>query len=474
MIPLPPTPAVAVIGAGITGLTAAWHLRAAGFSPTVFERSGRVGGAIGAHREGGWLHELGPNSLLETSPDVAAFVDEIGLGARRLYGAPEANNRYIVRGGRPVRMPASPLAFAATDLFSWRAKLNLLGEPFRPKAPADVEESVADFVVRRLGREFLDYAVNPFVGGVYAGDPARLSVRSGFPKLHALEQEHGSLLRGAFARRNASGGPKGRMFSFPEGLDELPRALAASLGAAVRLRTAIRRIAPHGDRWEIAAEQDGATETRIFDAVVCALPADALAGLPLAGFAAAERLGSLRTIEHPPVVSVFTGYRREAVAHPLDGFGVLMPQVEEGRILGTLFSSSLFPGRAPAGHVALTSFVGGTRQPDLAALPDRELLAVVEGELGRLLGAKGAPAYVHLQRWPRAIPQYTLGYAARLDTMAAVERAAPGLFLGGNSRDGISLSNCLASGRRLAAAVRDHAARGAAPIPLAERELAEA
>jgi protoporphyrinogen/coproporphyrinogen III oxidase len=186
---------------------------------------------------------------------------------------------------------------------------------------------------------------------------------------------------------------------------------------------------------------------------VCALPADGIANLQFEGVAGASRLAGLREIEHPPVASVFTGFRREDVRHPLDGFGALMPQVERGRILGTLFSSTLFPGRAPEGHVALTTFVGGTRQPELAELDDRELLRVVQAELSRLVGVTAPPVFVHVKRWPRAIPQYTVGYQRHKDAIAAVESGAPGLFIGGNCRDGISLANCIASGSRLADAV---------------------
>src|ERR1019366_3171709 len=284
-----------------------------------------------------------------------------------------------------------------------------------------------DFVVRRLGREFLDYAVNPFVGGVYAGDPCRLSVRHGFPKLHALEQEHGSLLRGAFKRRNTSGGPKGRIFSFPEGLAELPRTLATSLGDAVRCSTRVQVVRRASEHWEIVSERAGEIRLESFSAVLSALPADALAALQFEGVPGAGQLAQLREIEHPPVVSIFTGYRRENVAHPLDGFGLLMPEVEHRRILGTLFSSSLFSGRAPAGHVALTSFVGGARSPALTELDDAGLRRLVREELGPLLGVHGDPVFFHVQRWPRAIPQYTLGYARFKAIFAAVESAAPGL-----------------------------------------------
>jgi oxygen-dependent protoporphyrinogen oxidase len=450
----PVSPRIAVLGGGITGLAAAWQLQRAGFAPVVFERAERAGGAIGTLRTDGWLHELGPNSLLEGAPEVPAFITDIGLGDRRLYASPAAQRRYIVRGGRLRAMPASPAAFITTNLFSWGAKLGLLGEPWRPRAPADSEESVADFVVRRLGREFLDYAVNPFVGGVYAGDPARLSVRHAFPKLHALEQEHGSLIRGALKRRNTSGGPAGRMFSFPEGLGEIPAALARALGPALRLGHAVRAARRQAAGWEVEFTARGQHATETFSAVVCALPADALASLDFAGLA--PSLQQLREIEHPPVCSIFTGYRREAVRHPLDGFGLLVPAVEHRPWLGTLFSSTLFPGRAPDGCVGLTSFVGGMRDPALTSRDDAALVDLVHAELGQILGVHAAPVFTHVQRWPRAIPQYALGYQRFQDAIIAAEAAAPGLFIGGNCRDGISLANCIASAGRLAQRAGDY------------------
>ena len=444
---------VAVLGAGITGLTAAWQLQRAGIPVMVLEAAPAAGGVIRSTRHGDWLQESGPNSLLEGSPAVAEFVDAVGLGPRRLYAADSAKNRYVVRDGRLVAMPGSPWGFLRTPLFSLGAKLGLIGELWRARAPADREESVADFVERRLGREFLDYAVNPFVGGVYSGDPRRLSVRHAFPKLHALEQKHRSLLLGSLKQRNTSGGPKGRIFSFPEGLAELPAALARALGDAVRTSHRVQTIRRSGDRWEIDGLAGGVPRTEVCSAVVCALPADALAAVRFEGAPEAAKLSALREIEQPAVVSVFTGFRREDVAHPLDGFGLLMPEVERRRILGTLFSSTLFPGRAPAGHVALTTFVGGTRSPELAALDDDALRRLVREELGALLGVRGDPVFFSVTRWPRAIPQYTVGYARFKNLFAAAEAGAPGLFIGGNARDGISLANCIESGRRLAEAV---------------------
>lgn len=442
---------IAILGGGITGLTAAWRLQKAGLRPVVFEQSIRPGGAIGAlPTKEGWLHELGPNSLLEGAPEVAAFIDEVGLGARRIFASPAARQRYIVRGRQLVALPTSPFGFIETKLFSWRAKRHLLGEPWRPRGPADDVESVADFVRRRLGQEFLDYAINPFVAGVYAGDPAQLSVRHAFPKLHALEQEHGSLIRGALKRRNTSGGAKGRIFSFPNGLEELPLAIVGQLGDAVRLQCTVRGIRRQGARWFVDFEPISGRATEEFAAVVSALPGDALAALRCDDMPESTRLGVLRDVIQPPVASVFTGYRREAVAHPLDGFGVLVPEVEPFSILGTLFSSTLFPGRAPDGCVGLTTFIGGTRRPALELRAEQDILQLVQEDLAALVGVRGEPIYTHIQRWPRAIPQYNLGYGRFKAAIGAVEAANPGFFVGGNCRDGISIANCIESGRRLA------------------------
>ena len=450
-VPLAP---VAVIGGGITGLTAAWHLRQHGVPVVVLEAGANPGGVIGSVRDGGWLHETGPNTLFENSPETTALLDGLHLQDRRLVASPAAGKRYVVRNGRPVALPATPLQFLASPLLSWPAKLGLLKEPFIRRAPLDRDESVAEFVTRRLGPEFLDYIVNPFVAGVYAGDPASLSVRHAFPKLHALEQEHGSMIRGSIKRRNASAGPRGSMLSFPDGLVELPRALARSLGADLRLNHAVTFVRRTGSGWLVGWTHAGQAVEQSFSAVICALSPDALTHVLFEGVPSAGRLAALRSIPQPPVASVFLGFRREDVAHPLDGFGLLTPAVEKRRILGTLFSSSLFPGRAPDGHVALTTFVGGVRQPELARADDAELLASVQGELADLLGVRGAPVYTRIQRWPRAIAQYVVGFQQFKDACLAVESASPGLFLGGTCRDGVSLSHCILAGQRLATVAR--------------------
>lgn len=455
-LPVTPSPSarpVAIIGGGITGLCAAWYLRQRGVPVVVFEARGNPGGVMDSVREGDWLLETGPNTLFENSPEVTALLTGLGLQDRRREASPAANTRYVVRRGRLVALPGSALSFFTSRLLSWRAKLGVLLEPFRRRGPAGREESVAEFVTRRLGPEFLDYIVNPFVAGIYAGDPASLSVSQAFPKLAALEREHRSLILGGLKRRNASAGPRGSMISFPDGLAELPRALARALGSDLRLNQPVRYVRRDGPGWRLGYLAGERIAEEEFSAVVCALSPDALARLVLENVPEAAGLAVMREIAQPPVASVFMGFRREDVGHPLDGFGVLTPAVEQRRILGTLFSSTLFPGRAPAGHVALTTFVGGVRQPELARADDAALLESVQSELAFLLGVRGQPVITRVQRWPRAIAQYEVGFQRFKDACAAVEAASPGLFLGGTCRDGVSLSHCIGAGKRLAEAV---------------------
>jgi protoporphyrinogen/coproporphyrinogen III oxidase len=448
-------PSIAIIGAGITGLTAAFRLHQAGLPVTVYEASERVGGVIRSFRQEGYLAEFGPNSILDTAPGIRSLIADLGLAPRRLDSSPDAENRYLVRYGRPIAMPASPLKFFGTPLFSWKAKLALLREPFVPRAAPDAEESVAQFVLRRLGQEFLDYAINPLVSGIYAGDPARLSVRHGFPRLHALEQRYGSMIKGQIfgarerKRRGEVSKQEAKKVSFDEGLQVLPEAMQARLGGRVVLQSAVLRARQTGQTWTLTVRSGGREFEAVHRAVLVAVPTHVLPDLQLARPSAFQP-GLLKEIYYPPVASVVLGFRRNEVAHPLDGFGMLIPKAEGFRILGTLFSSSLFPGRAPAGHVTLTSYVGGVRAPELALRPATELVDMTVEDLRALLGVSGKPTFQHCVLYPKAIPQYELGYGRFKDTMDGLEREAPGLFFAGHYRDGISLGDSILSAQRAA------------------------
>jgi oxygen-dependent protoporphyrinogen oxidase len=447
---------VAIIGAGITGLTAAFYLKRKGCPVTVYESGNRAGGVIRSLRQDGYLAEFGPNTILETSPAIGALIRDAGLQSRRLDPDPKASNRYVVRYRRPIAMPESPVGFFTSDLFSLSAKLALLREPFvARRAENDTEESIAQFVTRRLGREFLDQAIDALVAGVYAGDPARLSVPQAFPKLAELERRYGSLILGqifgARVRRKSGEVAKDRApkFSFDDGLQVLPDTLRQHLGESIHFNSDVTRLAQSEDSWGIEATESGRDNLAEHSAVLYAGTAFRLANLKVQTILPLD-LSPLSEIRYPPVASVVLGFRRADVTHPLDGFGMLIPRVEGFKILGTIFSSSLFPNRAPAGHVVVTSYVGGERYPELASLPADQLYEIVETDLRALLGVKGPPTFRHTVFYPRAIPQYNVGYGRYRQVMTDIEAKAPGLFLAGHYRDGVSLSDSIVSGIRAA------------------------
>ena len=454
------TPPIAIVGAGIAGLSAALRLRDAGRSVVVFEAADHVGGAIRSEYEEGYRYERGPNTVLESTPLIGRTIERLGLSEERLSPTAAAKKRFVVRDGKPVALPSSLRTLIGSPLLGIGAKLRLLREPFVAKRPDDGnEESVAALVERRLGPEVLRYFVDPFVAGVFAGTPDTLSARHAFAKMHALEQKHGSFIRGAIrtakARRrereaagpDAPPPPSRKMFSFREGLDRLPTAIAALDGIDVRLRTRVTSLDRVGDGWRIGTEGE---DDAVFDRVLLALPAHALGALAIDG-APNDDLATVAAIEHPPITVLQLGFRREDVAHPLDGFGVLVPSIESRfRILGALFPSSIFEGRAPEGHVLLSVFLGGTRRPDDARLPEEERLRIALADLRSLLGVSADPRFVRQIAWERSIPQYRLDHGERLAAIESFEASHPGLALGGNYRTGISVPDTLQNGHDLA------------------------
>jgi len=461
---------VAILGAGITGLVAAHRLAKQGLRVRVFEKSDRFGGVIGTEHGnnecGTWLLERGPNSLLDSGPAGAALrtlITELDLESEIVTASPLAKNRYLVRDGRPLSVPTSPIGLARSPLLSSSATWSILRELFRqpPKTPREGELSLAEFIREHFCQEIVDYVLTPFVSGVYAGDPEKLSAQHAFPALWKAEQTHGSLLRaqrsGARERRKR-GEPHPRLLSFRRGLQTLTDALAHSLPPdTLRLGTPAGAIHRNADgTWKI--ETGSGVESA--DAVVCALPAPALAALRIGENVP---LASLAQIEHPPVSTLFLGYRRDQVAHPLDGFGMLVPAVEKLPILGVIFSSTLFPNRAPEGYLALTVMLGGAvcdRSHCGARLVGRasfgndseniSRLAHVQPALSQLLGVSGEPVFIRHGHFAQAIPQYNLGYEQHLAAMVDCEARFPGLFIGGQCRDGISTPACIASGEQLA------------------------
>jgi oxygen-dependent protoporphyrinogen oxidase len=443
---------VAVIGAGVTGLTAAHRLKQRGVRVVVYEASERTGGVVKSIRQDGYLAELGPSSMSSPPTVVSGLLNELGLEADKINASPAVRTRYIVKRGRLARIPLTPSELLTSRLLSNTAKLAVFAEPLVEPSDSPMDESIAAFVRRRFNQEVLDYIVNPFVAGTFAGDPEQLSLRHAMPQLHALEQKHGSVMRGflksAMARRKPGAGAEGTgtLVAFREGLQQLPDALAARLGTELRLRAAVTQVRAGPRGWTVGAAFQS---PEVYEAVLYAAPAHCLDDIDL-DLAGGERLATLSSIDHPPVAVLAFGFRRDQVSHPLDGFGVLCPEAERRRVLGVLFSSTIFPGRAPDGHVLLTAFAGGARDPDFVQADPQTLSARVLDDLRILLGTSGEPAFRAVQVWPKAIPQYVLGYGRFKEIAEQTEESNPGLVLAGTYRDGISLNDAVSSGERAA------------------------
>jgi oxygen-dependent protoporphyrinogen oxidase len=449
-------PKVVIIGGGISGLATAWWLHKSSIDVQVLEQGKHPGGTMQTVRTKEWLVETGPNSALETTPLFKRMFQDLGITDQVLYASEAGNNRYILRNGTLHALPMTTPAFFRSRLWTIYGKLRLLKEPFVRRA--DHEETIADFVERRLGKEFLDYAINPFVSGVYAGNPEQLSVRAAFPKLYALEDKYGGLIRGQIMgarerkKRAERAKDRARMFSFKNGMQTFPDAIAAALSKRVLTGSTVKKLIPKRMgktvRYIVSGTKNGRPFECDADAVLTAIPSYAMAKLvePLDRILA----DSLKNIYYPPVAEVSLGFKLLDIARPLDGFGFLVPAKEQRRILGTIWSSSLFPGRSPSGHALLTTFVGGSHQPQLTEEDDDRITSIVVEELSSIMGVKGNPVFKKIFRWPRAIPQYNLGHLSIIGDIESFEQRHPGLFLSGNYRGGISVGDCIMSSEKMA------------------------
>lgn len=446
---------IAIIGAGITGLAAAeWLARDHGIDDAiVLEASDRAGGKIRTELEAGHTVEWGPQGFLDNAPDTLELARAIGLGDALVPAADASGDRFILRGGRLRAVPTSPVAFATSDLLPLSGRLRVFGEPFARRRP-DGDETVFDFARRRIGRQAAEILVDSMVTGVFAGDSTELSLRATFPKMHAMESEHGSLTRALIAKmrearkkgRTSAGpaGPGGTLHTFAEGMEQLPRQLANRLAGRLQLDTPVNRLHSTGDGFEL--ETDGGAIRA--DRVLLTLPAAGAARL-LAESASAA-VAPLEATPTVPIAVVMASYgSNDAFGRPVGGFGFLVPKAEKAGILGTLFCHSIFPGQAPDGTLFLRTMLGGAREPGQANLPDEELLGTVRAAHRRIFGRDPEPDRVWIARWAEGISQYTVGH---LDRVAAAEDAARaiGVELAGSPYRGVSVNDCIKQARAAA------------------------
>ncbi len=434
------------MGAGISGLVCAYALRKAGIDAQIVEASDRPGGVIRSERRDGFLLEMGPQSFAGTQP-LRQLCRELGIEGE-LLEAPRQAPRFVLIGGALREVPLSPSAFFASSLFSVGTKWSILRDVLGTSHPPEQDESITAFVRRKFSTELLEKLVGPFVSGIYAGDPEQLSLRGAFPQLHEAEKTAGSLVRGMMrSAKTTKDAPRERpsLLAFREGNETLVLALTANLGDSLRcnaeVKAVLRRTSGSTEKYEVRVSTAGRDETLEVDHLVMATPTNVTSELLRqvdAGFESA-----LAGITYAPVAVVSLGYRKDAVGSALDGFGFLVPRSAGLEILGSVWNSSLFPGRAPEAHALLTSFVGGTTNPQAVTQGAEGLSSLVHREVAPLLDIKKAPLFSNVNVYQRAIPQYRLGHTDRLAALSSLGAKYPGLKLVGNYLRGPAIGACI-------------------------------
>ncbi len=454
-----------VIGAGVSGLTTAFALQKAGISTLIVDSASRPGGVIQSVKRDGYLLECGPQSFSGNS-HITSLCTDLGLLSDRVLADPKAP-RYVLIEGVLKNVPMSP-AILASSFFSGGTRSSVIRDILGSTRGPEPDESVASFTRRKFSTTLLDRLVGPFVSGIYAGDPEKLSLRAAFPILYEAEQASGSVIRGMFkvlkarkANKDLDAGPRERplLQTFKEGNESLIRALADVLGAQLLCGIEVLSIGaldsgrePQAPRFRITLRTPKGQEIVETERLVLATPTSVSAKLLAPLDPSFE--SHLAPVEYSGVAVVSLGYRKEGVANPLAGFGFLVSRSSALSVLGTVWNSSLFPGRAPIGHALLTSFVGGATNPDALRQPPAALAAQVHAELRPLLGIKQEPVFTNVTIWPRAIPQYNLGHTERLTALNATRSKFPGLYFSGNFLNGPAIGTCVEHAMQIAKEIR--------------------
>jgi oxygen-dependent protoporphyrinogen oxidase len=446
---------VLIVGAGLTGLTTAHYLNKKNANFLVVDRKAEIGGVIQTVHQNGFTFEKGPNTGVVGNDEVCNLFDDLkGLCSLQPANV-NAKRRLVLKNGKWEALPSGLIDGISTPLFTFRDKIRLLGEPFR-KAGTNPNETLDQLVLRRMGKSFLDYAVDPFVLGIYAGDPSLLVPRYALPKLYNLEQKYGSFIGGTVKqkRERKRTGYTTRatrdVFSVDGGLSSLTNALYQTIGDDHFLMgVSDMRITHENDKFIARGRNAAQQEVEIVaEKVVTTTGAHKLP--KLLSFAHPEIIQSLTNVKYAKVVQVSVGFKQwEGI--PLQAFGALIPHSERRDILGILFPSSLFPGRAPENGAMLSVFMGGIRKPEIFDLPEPIILQMVKEEIISLMGLKEFnPDLLHVFRYEHAIPQYGAETAIRLDAKNKAEALYPGLIIGGNLHGGIGMADRIKQGVEIA------------------------
>jgi protoporphyrinogen/coproporphyrinogen III oxidase len=449
-----PSMRVVIVGGGMAGLAAAWAIRseaarrAEALDLTVLEAGPRPGGRIRTTREDGYLVEWAANAVQGTHNAAWRLAESVGLAEERVLGSADAARRYIVRGGKLHRVPLNPAAFFGFTGLSPAARLRVALEPFFASR-VKKEESVHDYAARHIGEEAAEVLIGAVVRGVFAGNAKRLSVDAAFPVMREMERKHRSLVLAMMARRGSGGGPGGRaLWSFRRGLESLPDAIAERLGGSLRLSTPALALERNGAGYAVRVASGDRLEA---DAVVLAVAAKAAAALVRPFDAQAAKL--LGTIEPAGVAVVGLAFRRDRFRTPPDGYGYLVVPGEDLPILGALFESNLFPGRAPEGQVMVRVIMGGADRPDLLTRSDADLAGLAMGALDKTHGLASGPERTWVIRQDASIPQYAVGHMTLLADLDRRATAQRGLHFAGNGYRGVSVASLTEDAERIAARV---------------------
>ena len=435
-----------ILGSGICGLSAAWEKERHGQKVTIIDSAKRVGGIVESGESEGFLMDYGPNTLSLRLRKTEGMLRETGILEHAIDANPEANKRFIVRKGKLVALPQGIRSFITSPFLTCSGKLRLLLEPFLARGKEGDHESVADFITRRLGKEALEYLANPFLAGIYAAKPETLCLRHTFPSIHALEKKHRSLLLGKiFGFEKSNRLPKTRLISFPSGLGELATRMKMAIKGNFILDHTVTKVAGEDGHWRVyTRDSTGAEREDLFDEVICTLPSHQLGKVSWENVAKAEKISSLQEAPHFPLSIVYQGFDKKDVPHPLDGFGFLVPEIEKMDILGSLFSSTLFPNRAPSDKVLISTFVGGERNPELTREKEDVIFKKVSQNLTSLLGIRGKPVFQRIRNWPKAIPLPDKDFGKRKAAANELNSSNRGLMFSGSHLTGPPLPNCLA------------------------------
>lgn len=438
---------VAVVGAGLTGLTTAFYLKKANVPFEVFEKENRTGGVIQTHHENGFTFEGGPNSGILSKPEVPELLEELKGDCTLEVADETAKARWIWKKNRWVPLPSGLASGITTPLFPFPDKLRILGEPFRKKGE-DPDETLAQLVLRRMGKSFLDYAIDPFILGVYSGDPGKLVTKYAFPKLYRLEQDYGSFIGGSIKKAKEPKTERDKkatkeIFSVEGGLSNLTDALAKNAGREnIRLNCNGLSFSQKEKKFSSSLSDSE------FSHVVSTTGGYALE--ELFPFLEKEKLKSITQMKYSRVVQVAVGFNQWQ-GIPLKAFGGLVPFIEQRGILGALFLSSFFKNKAPENGALLSVFLGGVRKPEFADFADEKIFKIVEQELTEMFQLKTfQPDLLKIFRYNHAIPQYGVESKEKLKAVYTLEKEHPGLIIAGNVRDGIGIADRINQGRTIA------------------------